>query len=432
MNQTLKDNIKALIPMNTIRNLRAVRNARSIRHMADIPRIPFDKTAYPEGINMIGCFTQDSGLGESCRIVAKDIEVAGIPHHFIDLSKYEWVGPDHTFDAQLMDITDTDAFYYGINLWHVNMHLFEKVWELTRDQWDRHYNIAFWSWENETFPKEWNPMLHMVDEVWTPSEFTSDSIRRVMDKPVVTLPHVVEVHPAENIGRNYFHLPEDKFLYLMLYDANSISDRKNPEGVIQAFKKAFSISEQSSSNYEANNKTRSFDMDQVGLVIKISHASEAKLNQLCSQLAGYHVYFIRDMLPKPYVEALIQCCDAYISLHRAEGYGLVLGEAMALGVPTIATNYSGNLEFQNETNAALVDARKIRIGKDIWPYKAEYEWADPNIEDAARKIREVYMNKNYREAIIKTAKESVREDKQRQRAVEIINNSMQAIVQGNR
>lgn len=420
MNQTLKDNIKALIPMNTIRNLRAVRNARSIRHMADIPRIPFDKTAYPEGINMIGCFTQDSGLGESCRIVAREIEASGISHQFIDLSKYEWIGSDHSFDDKVLDSTDSEAFRYGINLWHVNMHFFEKAWELCRDKWDQHYNIAFWLWENENFPEEWIPMLHMLDEIWTPSEFTSNSIRRITKKPVVTVPYTVEVHPAENIGREYFQLPEDKFLYLMLYDANSISDRKNPEGVIRAFKEAFPIREQSASNYEANNKTQSFDMDQVGLVIKISHASEAKLSQLRSQLAGYHVYFIRDMLPKPYVEALIQCCDAYISLHRAEGYGLVLGEAMALGVPTIATNYSGNLEFQNEANAALVDARKIRIGKDIWPYKAEYEWADPDIEDAARKIREIYMNKNYREAIIKTAKEFVREDKQRQQAVEII------------
>ena len=101
------------------------------------------------------------------------------------------------------------------------------------------YNIGYWLWELEEFPKEWLPAFHLLDEVWTPSEFISQNLRKYTDKPVYTLPYSVTAPADAAYDRDYFHLPKDRFLFLMMYDSGSGMVRKNPLGAIEAFKQAF-------------------------------------------------------------------------------------------------------------------------------------------------------------------------------------------------
>lgn len=380
-----KELIKSLVGENNVRQIRSLINKYYINKLSKIKLEEYDKEKYPFGINLIGSFSQDSGLGQSCRLVAKLIEKADIPHSFIDFTlNDELVGSNKEFHNKL-----SSEYKYGINLLHINMHEFDRSFlKMGKDKFDYHYNIAYWLWEMNEFPEEWIPLINVLDEIWTPSEFVSEAIRKVTDKPVRTIPYLVAAPYEDKYDRKYFGLPEDKFLYLMLFDSNSISERKNPKGVVQAFKEAFPNKDQ-----------------EVGLVIKIGNAKEKELEELKKELEGYNTYFIDSRLSKVEVNSLVRDVDVYVSLHRAEGYGLVLAEAMLLGTPTIATNYSANIEFQNKENSCLVDYKLIKVGKDIYPYKKEYLWADPDITQASEYMKRLYLDKDFYNSILEKCKE---------------------------
>ena len=314
-------------------------------------------------------------MGQSCRLVAKIIEQANIPHSFINFSLSNNLnGSNKDYDDKL-----SSEYKYSINLFHINMHEFTQAFRMIgKRKFNHHYNIAYWLWEMQEFPEEWVSMINVLDEIWTPSEFVSEAIRKVTDKPVRTIPYILEAPYEEKYDRSYFGLPADMFLYLMLFDNNSIAERKNPYGVIEAFKKAYP------------NKD-----DDIGLVVKIGNADDKTIQNVKKALEGYNAFYINERLSKIEVNSLIRDVDVYISLHRSEGYGLVLAESMLLGTPTIATNYSANIEFQNKDNSCLVDYTLIPVGKDIYPYKKDYLWAEPDILQASEYIKLLKNDKNY-------------------------------------
>ena len=383
MKERLIRAIKSVIPENVLRRIRALINNRKINKMAKMEKIPFSKDIYDKGVNLIGMFGPDSGLGQSCRLVAKEIMRTDIPVNIINHFNYSYL-PQLNHDFEKYYSSD---FSNGINIFHSNMQeLFMTYFQLGKEKWDKHYNIAFWLWEMQEFPEEWVPMINQLDEIWTPAEFVSNAVRKVTDKPVYTIPYAVEAPSDKRYDREYFHLPKDKFLFLMLFDRKSITERKNPLGVIWAFKKAFSKGD-----------------DSVGLVVKIGNAREQEIEEVRTALEGYNVYFVEGMLDKVVVNSLIQCADVYVSLHRAEGFGLVLAEAMLLKTATIATNYSANTEFQSKDTSCLVDYKLIPVGKDIYPYKKEYLWADPDVDQAADYMKKLYDDENFRHTIVENA-----------------------------
>ena len=189
------------------------------------------------------------------------------------------------------------------------------------------------------------------------------------------------------LNRAYFGLPEDKFLFLMMYDVQSITERKNPEGVIVAFKKAFRPDEKD-----------------VGLVIKLNSASEADLARIRAEMIGYeNVYLINRNMSKTEVNSLVADVDVFVSLHRAEGFGLVLAEAMLNHVPVVATNWSANTEFMNEENACMVDYRLVTLEKEIPPYHKGCRWAEPDLQKAVDYIIRLKEDRDYYQKISNTA-----------------------------
>lgn len=349
---------------------------------------PFDCKRYETGINLIGDIKAETGLGQSVRILASVMENENIPFCVIQVSSHEQLAHnDNTWNHKIMDKPE-----YSINLIHINPETWTADYaSLDKEILDYRYNIAFWLWELEEFPNRWVPCMQTVDEIWSPSEFVSNSIRKKTNKPVITVPYAIKLQDKEYLNRDYFHLPNDKFLYLTMYDFISISERKNPRAVIKAYIKAFPIEDEN-----------------VGLIIKVNHVDEKQLADLKVQLERYNnIYFITQNLTRLEVESLLNAADVLISLHRSEGFGLPVAEAMALGKPVIATNWSATTEFMDERSACLVNYELIKITKSIGPYEKGNYWAEVDIKHAAFYIRKLWEDIEYREEVGKNARKYI-------------------------
>jgi glycosyltransferase involved in cell wall biosynthesis len=174
---------------------------------------------------------------------------------------------------------------------------------------------------------------------------------------------------------------------MISYDGNSNTGRKNPKGSLDAFCRAFP---------EAK--------EDIGLVIKVLHCGEREKKLFEELRARYkNVYIIDRSLEKAEFNSLLKAVDAYISLHRAEGFGLVLAEAMFLGTALVATNYSANNEFMTADDSCLVPADIVEIKEDNFPYKKGCHWAEPDIDKAAECIRRLIEDKEYYKSMTEKA-----------------------------
>ena len=176
---------------------------------------------------------------------------------------------------------------------------------------------------------------------------------------------------------------------------------KNPLGAIKAFKSAFS-----------------HDDDKVGLVVKINHGSREDIAFLQQELKDYHnIFFITHTMDKTEVNSLIADADVFVSLHRAEGFGLVMAEAMLNGTACIATDYSSNTEFMDAETACMVDYKLIELTGDTGFYPKGSKWAEPDYDQAAEYMRRLLKEPEFYSEITKRAKVSI-EKKMQMKAVQ--------------
>lgn len=386
----LKPFLVKVIPYDILSILKKKYLQKDITKMVKYPKEPCEFPIENKGVNFFANIKAQSGLGESARIVVSDLERARIPYTIYNCSiPGQGDEEDTEFDEKI-----TNTCPYGVNIIHINPNEMATVLKTVGySVLNKKYNIGFWSWELEDFPDEWQGCIEVLDEIWTPSEFTSNSIRKKTNKPVYTIPHFVSPRTEEKYNREYFGLPNDKYLCLVMYNSGSVSERKNPKAAIETYKIAFKDC-----------------LDEVGFVIKVGHATEQDMKELQNVLIDVpNVFFIYENLPRVEINSLIKCCDIYISLHRAEGFGLVLAEAMCLGTPVVATGWSGNMEFMNEGVAAIVKYSMVHPDVIQGGFSKESLWADADINDAAEKVLLLYKNKEYYKNIQNNAQKYIQE-----------------------
>lgn len=365
-----KEILKIFFPIELLRKCKTAVIHSKVNNYKSTPINTKGFSLLPNGVNLIGDIRIEIGLGQSMRLIANCLALSkcnfGITNLPLNVSVRR---NDHSWDHAIVQNAP-----YSVNLFHINpQELCTAYLNLGDGIWRNRYNIGFWLWELEEFPEEYLLSLKFVDEIWTPSEFTSNCFRKITDKPVYTIPYYVTAEADPRFDRNYFGLPENKFLYLIMFDFNSTMLRKNPAGAIAAFKQAFDRNDQD-----------------VGLVIKVNNPTKECLDTLHTLLDGYeNIYYITKTLDKPEVNSLIGCVDVFVSLHRAEGFGLVMAEAMLLKTACIATNWSSNTEFMNSDTACMVSYTKIQIEEGEGSYPPGATWADPSVEEAAMYMRQL-------------------------------------------
>jgi SAM-dependent methyltransferase len=237
------------------------------------------------------------------------------------------------------------------------------------------HTIGLWWWEAAVFPERWHGAFEHVDEVWAGSAFVAKSLAAVSPVPVVRMPMPVTLPPVTAPTRAAAGLPEG-FLFLLVYDFNSVFERKNPLGLLEAFLRAFPDPAEGAT-----------------LVLKSINAEghPAEHERLRVAAAGHpHVHLLDYYVSAGEKNGLIAACDCYASLHRSEGFGITMAEAMLLGKPVLATGYSGNVDFMRPENSYLVDHELKPIGPGHDPYPPEAEWAEPSLEHAAQLMREIF------------------------------------------
>lgn len=382
--EALRPVLVKVLPMKLLSKLKAgiINNATEKLSADTIEK--YAPGRYKEGANIIGNIKGDNGLGQSARIMCSLLDENNEPHVIRDF----FVPPGGSRTNDMYDSRLTTQLPYDVNIIHVNASEFMVAYlSLGKDVWDYRYNIGYWAWELETFPEEWLPAFKLVDEVWTPSDFVTNTLKKYTDKPVVTIPHCIEPVASAQYGRKHFNLPEDKFLFLIMFNSGSVMERKNPLAAIKAFKQAFLKDEATKNKYK-----------DVGLVIKISESElSADDEKIISSIVDKedNIYFMCGQINKTEVNSLLKDVDVYVSLHRSEGFGLVMAEAMYLGTPVIATAWSGNTEFMNDDTACMVGYDMIELDKDYDVFKKGNVWADAHIDEAADYMVRLYEDKEY-------------------------------------
>jgi len=329
------------------------------------------RSEFPQGALLVGHPYAVLGRAEDIRTAACALDIARVPFAMNNLFGdygYHWLALHKDFP--LMHRVDQDASFRA-NIFVLNADEMRTAKHRYPEKFlDGRYNIGYWAWELAEFPDAWVPALAGLHEIWAPSRFVQQAIAAKAGCPVIWMPLAVEPEPAVKRNRSDLGLPENRFLFLFFFDFRSFVSRKNPGAVIRAFEGAFNRSDES-----------------VGLVIKTNGMEEcpAAYREFLDETAARdpRIVTINRVMDSREIRALVKQCDCFVSLHRSEGFGRGLAEAMYMGKPVIATGYSGNLDFMNESNSFLVDYALVPVAATDYPHGDGQLWADADVEMAS-------------------------------------------------
>jgi len=317
------------------------------------------------GIQLAGYLSAEAGVGEAARRLLDAVRRTGIPHSVVTY--------DRTPSRRGHPVELGAGGAYDISLICVNADQLPRFnHEMGPRFREGRHAIGVWWWEVDRFPARYQGALEIVDEVWVGSAFVREAIAAVTDTPVHTIPIPVTA-PAPSPGSRASLGLGDGFLFYFSFDFDSIVERKNPFGLIDAFRQAFAPGDGPRLLIRSINGHRHLnDLE------RLRHAASDRDDVVV--MDGY--------LDLPVKDGLMCECDCYVSLHRSEGLGLTMAEAMAAGRPVIATAHSGNLEFMTADNSLLVPLTGMRpVGDGSAPYPPEAKWAEPDLAAAATLMR---------------------------------------------
>ena len=326
-----------------------------------------------DGVNFFGPYKALDSIGRVAGLNISCLESSGVPH---DVHLMSRPNPKEEIDYGTIDENLIKSLKYNINIFHFNARRVPQYFSrINKNLLKDFHNIGFWVHEMQTIPEAWAQQLEYFDEIWTPSSISQNSVAYLSNIPVLKFPHPVKSNAIteriQNISNGHDY---NGFNFLTVFDVYSDAERKNPLFAIRAFL-----------NAHANNhkvkfiiKVRNLSLDEL-LKNKLKNIAEKNSN-----IVVIDGYISDEDLNNLYGEA-----DAYVSLHRAEGFGLTISDAMSRGIPVITTGYSGNLDFCNSCETRLVSYSLRDVGQSRPRYLREDVWAEPDLQDASAAFSEL-------------------------------------------
>lgn len=342
-------------------------------------------------IEMVGHFSGQLGVGEVARRLATLLRLNGHFLHQCDFRLDRSASIEYQLDKIPFSELDPACLVTCVNpdltaLAFLGQHprsLFKKGIS----------HVGFWSWELENFPQIFKPAVSLVDEIWTVSEFAARSISLAF--PLVKVSSIKLPVPfpknSSKEGSSTDLKNDNKFRVLISLDAQSGVERKNPLDAAKAYLQAFRPD------------------DGAELVIKVSNskAHEPALIEMANLVEKRtDVKIMNKNIPKSQYETLIRSSGVFLSLHRAEGFGLNLIDAMSRGSVVVGTGYSGNMDYMNDMNSIPISYELTSIS-EYANIKIESQWATPNVLEASEQMRDLYLNAERRKYISENAKHYV-------------------------
>ncbi len=349
--------------------------------------------ARPFGVNIVGFPQGVLGLGEDARMAAQAMQLGGFD---VALVNAPMSGPSR-IDMSMNHLL-RDDLAYQVSLFCLPP---PEMVRLTLEGGRRlvesdTYRIGAWPWELPHWPSAFGPADAFVDEIWAQSHFVEAAYTRLGSPRVKHMPMAVVIPEPREIDRKRFGLPEHDFLFYLMFDGNSWLTRKNPVAGVMAFKQAFAR-----------------ETSGVGLVVKAMNVRDddptwRQVRELA--VADDRIHIVSERLDRQDTIDFMASCDAYISLHRSEGFGRVIAEAMALGQPVIVTNFSGNVDFCDEETSLLVDGELVPLRAGDYLFHEGQYWCDPDIGIASKQIARAFGDAALRERIARAGRARIKRD----------------------
>jgi glycosyltransferase involved in cell wall biosynthesis len=344
-------------------------------------------------ITLVGHPFVPIGMGELLRATFRSLRTVGM-----DVVVRDVYGTGRGDGATGEDLEPHVVHDFGdTNIFVVNGDEVEPVLKHLRTDIPRPgVSVIYPAWELSQYPNTWAGQLERFDEVWAPSQFTYDAIRRAVSKPVVHLPLPGELNLSRLLGRRHFDIPESSFVFLFFFDFTSYIQRKNPLAVLRAFDEV----------------CKRCPSEDVRLVIKTKggDARQQDYSEFLDfvGLSKNRLIMIENLLTDVEVQNLVRCCDCFVSLHRSEGFGFGLVSAMFLGKPVVATGYSGNLDYMKEGNSCLVRYVLRPVPDGAYPFWQGQVWAEPDVDHAVELMVRLVSDQGYAHQIGTEASRYVR------------------------
>lgn len=338
-----------------------------------------------------GLFRAASGLGRAVRSCADSLEAAGIAVWRVDLSR-AFGQEDLSFGGRLNPFPRHRS---GTLVLHMNAPSVDKaLWTLGLLRFRSWRIIGAWVWETPIAPTSWRAPGRRFSEIWAPSRFAAEAIAPVAEAPVRVAPHAVSVPASATAARHRFGLDREHFVCLTMADGRSSFFRKNPIGAVNVFRAGLEGREDA----RLIVKTRSlYDQPAYRRLLVDAIGGDPRIRLLDEDLREGETW------------ALLASADVFLSMHRAEGFGLPIAEAMALGKAVIATGWSGNMDYMKEDAAIAAPFRLVPVDDPSERYENApgVFWAEPDCAAAAQSLRRLADDENLRRRLGDSAREAI-------------------------
>lgn len=366
-------------------------------HAATLPAVTGGRKV---DVQLIGPFRKASGLGMATRLSGRILEETGLDLRCVDF------GMDNPASEVTANLPRLEEFGPArVNVIHLNSESMPLIYAYGPDVLSGAYNIGYFYWELNSPALVHYLGMGLLDEIWVSADYGVDIYAPEAGKPVVNVGMChEELGPVDRaVARaqlnDRFDLAGDEFVVFVAFDSFSFAQRKNPLAVLAAFARAFP------------------DVPRARLVIKTQnkdYVTDPVQHRMWQRIEGViaadpRIMLMNETLSYADLVQLKAASDCYVSLHRSEGWGFGMIEAMNLRVPVVCTGYSGNMEFCSDATCWLVDYTEVAVEREDYLFvRRGQKWADPDIEHAARQLRAVWADPAARAAKAEAAFRNVR------------------------